>query len=65
VPAEGAEGVFVAEVAGPVAFDLGFFLKNPRLSMMARNREKQSPEKQAAHRKAADGFLAGLTVSLA
>lgn len=37
-----------------------FFLKNPRLAMMARNWEKQSPEKQAAHRHAADGFLAGL-----
>jgi hypothetical protein len=28
--------------------------------MMARNWEKQSPEKQAAHRKAADDFLANL-----
>lgn len=37
-----------------------FFLKNPRLSMMGRNWEKQSPEKQAAHRKIADDFLAGL-----
>lgn len=37
-----------------------FFIKNPRLSMMARNWEKQSPEKQAAHRKAADDFLANL-----
>jgi deoxyribodipyrimidine photolyase-related protein len=37
-----------------------FFLKNPRLSMMARNWEKQSPEKQAAHRRAADHFLANL-----
>ncbi len=37
-----------------------FFLKNPRLSMMARSWEKQSPEKQAAHRKAADDFLATL-----
>jgi deoxyribodipyrimidine photolyase-related protein len=35
-----------------------FFLKNPRLSMMARSWEKMSPEKQAAHRDAADGFLA-------
>lgn len=41
---------------------LPFFLKNPRLSMMARSWEKQSPEKQAAHRKAADGFLGGLMV---
>ena len=37
-----------------------FFLKNPRLSMMARNWEKQSAEKQTAHRKTADDFLAGL-----
>ena len=34
-----------------------FFLKNPRLSMMARSWEKMSPEKQEAHRKAAEGFL--------
>jgi len=39
---------------------LPFFLKNPRLSMMARNWEKQSTEKQDAHRAAADGFLKGL-----
>ncbi len=38
-----------------------FFLKNPRLSMMARNWEKMSAEKQAAHRDAADGFLVGLS----
>lgn len=37
-----------------------FFLKNPRLSMMARSWEKITPEKQEAHRSAADGFLAGL-----
>ena len=37
-----------------------FFLKNPRLSMMARSWEKMTPEKQEAHRSAADGFLAGL-----
>ncbi len=37
-----------------------FFLKNPRLSMMARSWEKQSTEKQEAHRAAADGFLADL-----
>lgn len=37
-----------------------FFLKNPRLSMMARSWEKMSAEKQAQHRKAADEFLAGL-----
>ena len=34
-----------------------FFLRNPRLSMMARSWQKMSPEKQAAHRSAADGFL--------
>lgn len=37
-----------------------FFFKNPRLSMMARSWEKMTPEKQEAHRRAADGFLAGL-----
>ncbi len=37
-----------------------FFLKNPRLSMMARNWEKQSQEKKEAHRNAADEFLAAL-----
>ncbi len=37
-----------------------FFLRNPRLSMMARSWEKMTPEKQDAHRTAADGFLAGL-----
>ncbi len=37
-----------------------FFLKNPRLSMMARNWEKQSQEKKEAHRRAADEFLAAL-----
>ena len=37
-----------------------FFLKNPRLSMMARNWEKQSTDKQTNHRKIADDFLAGL-----
>ncbi len=37
-----------------------FFLKNPRLSMMARTWEKMSAEKQQAHRTAADDFLAGL-----
>ncbi len=37
-----------------------FFLKNPRLSMMARSWEKQAPAKQAAHRKAAEDFLIGL-----
>lgn len=34
-----------------------FFLTNPRLSMMARTWQKMTPEKQAAHRRAADGFL--------
>lgn len=37
-----------------------FFLSNPRLSMMARTCQKMTPEKQAAHRQAADGFLAGM-----
>jgi deoxyribodipyrimidine photolyase-related protein len=37
-----------------------FFLRNPRLSMMARSWEKMTPEKQKAHRSAAEGFLAGL-----
>ena len=37
-----------------------FFLRNPRLSMMARSWEKMTPEKKAAHRSAADGFLNGL-----
>lgn len=34
-----------------------FFLKNPRLSMMARSWEKMSPEKQEAHRESAGAFL--------
>lgn len=34
-----------------------FFLKNPRLSMMVRTWEKLAPEKQQAHRNAAEGFL--------
>jgi deoxyribodipyrimidine photolyase-related protein len=38
-----------------------FFLKNPRLSMMARTWEKMSTEKQEAHRKTATTFLAGLS----
>ena len=38
-----------------------FFLKNPRLSMMAKSWQKQSPEKQAAHRKAAGDFLSSLS----
>ncbi len=39
---------------------LPFFLKNPRLSMMARSWEKQSPEKKSAHRQAAETFLASI-----
>lgn len=39
---------------------LPFFLKNPRLSMMARTWEKLPQDKQAAHRKSADGYLARL-----
>jgi deoxyribodipyrimidine photolyase-related protein len=38
-----------------------FFHRNPRLSMMIRNWEKQSPGKQEGHRQAADEFLAALT----
>lgn len=38
-----------------------FFLSNPRLSMMARTWQKMTPEKQAAHRGAADGFLKGMS----
>jgi deoxyribodipyrimidine photolyase-related protein len=37
-----------------------FFLRNPRLSMMARSWQKMTTEKQEAHRNAADGFLTGL-----
>ena len=37
-----------------------FFLKNPRLSMMARTWEKMSPEKQEQHRRTAEVFLGGL-----
>lgn len=36
---------------------LPFFLKNPRLSMMARSWERLKPDKKSAHRMAADGFL--------
>ena len=39
---------------------LPFFLKNPRLAMMARSWEKMDSQKQAQHRSAADEFLAGL-----
>ena len=37
-----------------------FFLKNPRLSIMARSWAKQTVEKQDSHRKIADDFLANL-----
>jgi deoxyribodipyrimidine photolyase-related protein len=37
-----------------------FFLKNPRLSMMARSWAKQTVEKQDSHRKIADDFLVNL-----
>jgi deoxyribodipyrimidine photolyase-related protein len=37
-----------------------FFLKNPRLSMMARSWEKMSEEKKQFHRKTADEFLGSL-----
>jgi len=39
---------------------LPFFLKNPRLAMMARSWEKMDSQKQARHRREADGFLAGV-----
>jgi len=39
---------------------LPFFQMNPRLSMMARNWEKLSPDKQAAHRKSAEVFIEGI-----
>ncbi len=37
-----------------------FFLKNPRLSMMARSWEKQTAARREEHRKNAEDFLAGL-----
>ncbi|MFU8894595.1 MAG: cryptochrome/photolyase family protein [Luteolibacter sp.] len=37
-----------------------FFLRNPRLSMMARNWEKMGPQKQMTHRKHAQAFLNAL-----
>lgn len=37
-----------------------FFLKNPRLSMMVRTWDKQSLDKQVAHREVAEAFLARL-----
>ena len=37
-----------------------FFLKNPRLSMMARTWEKMSETKKETHRQAADAFLTSL-----
>lgn len=43
-----------------IADQLDFFLTNPRLSMMARTWLKLSAEKQEAHRKAAETFLATL-----
>jgi deoxyribodipyrimidine photolyase-related protein len=39
-----------------------FFLKNPRLSMMVRTWDKQSTEKQVAHREVSEAFLARLDV---
>jgi deoxyribodipyrimidine photolyase-related protein len=38
----------------------GFFLKNPRLSMMVRQWDKQTPQKQAGHQAAAAAFLRSL-----
>ncbi|RPJ34461.1 MAG: cryptochrome/photolyase family protein [Verrucomicrobiaceae bacterium] len=43
-----------------IADHMEFFLSNPRLSMMARSWEKMSPQKQSAHRDAAESFLADL-----
>lgn len=40
-----------------IADHKGFFLKNPRLSMMARTWEKMSEETQVRHRDLASGFL--------
>jgi deoxyribodipyrimidine photolyase-related protein len=44
-----------------IADHLPFFGSNPRLSMMARSWLKMTPEKQQAHRRAADGFLTKIT----
>jgi deoxyribodipyrimidine photolyase-related protein len=41
-----------------------FFLKNPRLSMMARNWQKMSPSQQNEHRGTADGFITELMPGL-
>lgn len=43
-----------------IADHMDFFLSNPRLSMMARTWMKLAPAKQAAHRMAAESFLAKL-----
>lgn len=43
-----------------IADYLPFFSKNHRLSMMAKNWQKMTSAKQEAHRKVAEGFLAGL-----
>jgi deoxyribodipyrimidine photolyase-related protein len=37
-----------------------FFLKNPRLGMLVRNFDKQSPEKRNGHLEVADRFLGTL-----
>jgi deoxyribodipyrimidine photolyase-related protein len=50
------DGLFWSFIADHEAF----FLKNPRLAMMARTWQKQSPEKQAVHRRHANEFLAAL-----
>ncbi|PAW62153.1 MAG: hypothetical protein B9S37_02690 [Verrucomicrobiia bacterium Tous-C3TDCM] len=44
----------------PLHFLVESKLKNPRLSMMARNWAKQTVEKQDSHRKIANDFLANL-----
>lgn len=43
-----------------IADHMEFFLSNPRLSMMARTWNKMPGSKQAAHRRAAETFLASL-----
>jgi deoxyribodipyrimidine photolyase-related protein len=50
------DGLFWSFIADHEAF----FLRNPRLSMMARTWQKLAHDKQAAHLEAAAGFLAGL-----
>jgi deoxyribodipyrimidine photolyase-related protein len=44
-----------------IADHLPFFGRNPRLSMLARSWLKMTPEKQQAHRLAAEVFLTKIT----